>query len=248
MSDKIELPEWDLVSHTCKLVKDASNPSGQLSIMWDVYRNIWQRCNACNDIYSTRKVFGAGDRDADVMIVGEGPGENEEVQLKPFVGMAGKILNNAFRVRGLTREDLYITNSVICRCTEVKEGGKLGNRFPTDEERGACRPRLEVEIGLVCPKMIIAMGESAWKTLTGRNDSIGSVVNKEFTIEYSSWNNIRQTATLIPTYHTAALLHSDGKNQEAVQQMKYAIGDTFLKVNEFIGKLTKSRIEEEATA
>jgi uracil-DNA glycosylase family 4 len=111
---------------------------------------------------------------------------------------------------------------------------------------GACRPRLEAEIGLVAPKMIIVMGDSAWKAVTGRAETIGSVVNKEFEIEYSRWDGERMTAILIPTYHTAALLHSDGKDKEAMRQMKYAIGDTFTKVKDFIDKLIAAKVNKEA--
>jgi uracil-DNA glycosylase len=117
MTDRIELPEWNLVNHANKVISNFNNNDVQMATLWSLYRTIWQKCSACNDIHTTRKVMGEGDPNADVMIIGEGPGENEELQLRPFIGAAGKILNNAMRATFVTRQDLYISNSVLCRCT-----------------------------------------------------------------------------------------------------------------------------------
>lgn len=245
MTNIIELPEWDLVAHANKITSNSAAPKLQLSVLWGIYTTIWTKCEACNDIYTDRKVFGAGDLNADVMIIGEGPGEDEELQLKPFVGAAGKILNIGLRNCGVTREDLYITNSVLCRCTKATESGKISNRPPVEEEMAACLPRLEAEIGLVSPKMIIIMGNSAWKTISKRSDPIGTITNKEFELVYSSWDGTRKSAVLIPTYHTAALLYSSG-NPKKLQEMKYAIGDTFQTIEKFVEEQSKAKIEAEA--
>src|SRR4029077_17370119 len=107
-------------------------------------------------------VFGVGNPRADIMFVGEGPGADEDQQGEPFVGRAGQLLNNMITAMGIRREDVYIANVVKCR--------PPGNRTPEREECDTCPPFLMRQIAVVKPKIVVALGAVAAKTLLGVND------------------------------------------------------------------------------
>ena len=123
-------------------------------------------CTRCPDLVECRSriVNGTGPADADVVFVGEGPGEQEDQQGEPFVGRSGSILDEKLRNRGLSRSDVRITNCVRCRPPE--------NRDPTGEELDNCRDYLETEIELVDPEIIITLGKVPSQHLLGRDVAV----------------------------------------------------------------------------
>ena len=107
----------------------------------------------------TQVVFGHGDPTAQLMLVGEGPGRDEDVQGRPFVGRSGQLLDWLLTVVGLDREHLYVTNSVLCR--------PPGNRTPTPAEVGACSAWLREQLRLVKPRVVVALGNTAAQAVLG---------------------------------------------------------------------------------
>jgi DNA polymerase len=150
-------------------------------------------CRQCR-LCEARKqaVLGVGDRQADWLFVGEGPGAEEDLRGEPFVGQAGKLLDNMLAAIGLKRgEDVYIANAVKCRPPE--------NRTPTPEETATCWPYLERQIELLQPKLIVALGRPAAQTLLRTEIKIGAARGKLFDF---------RGIPLIVTYHPAYLLRT----------------------------------------
>jgi uracil-DNA glycosylase family 4 len=141
----------------------------------------------------TQVVFGTGDPDADLMFVGEGPGEQEDVQGIPFVGRAGGLLTKLIEGIGLTRGEVYIANVVKCR--------PPGNRDPLPPEIESCRPWLAAQLGFVRPRVVVTLGNFATKLLLETKDGITKLRGKEFAFGES---------VLIPTLHPSAVLRSGG--------------------------------------
>ncbi|HWC31981.1 MAG TPA: uracil-DNA glycosylase [Actinomycetota bacterium] len=141
----------------------------------------------------TQVVFADGSPGADLMFVGEGPGYHEDVQGLPFVGAAGQLLNRLLGEIGLSREDVYITNVVLCR--------PPGNRDPLPDELESCRPYLLRQIELVDPKVIVTLGNFATRVILDRPVSISRVRGTK-----SSFHG----RLVIPTFHPAAVLRSGG--------------------------------------
>ena len=139
-----------------------------------------------------RTVFGVGDEQAEWLFVGEGPGADEDQQGEPFVGQAGKLLDNMLAALQLKRgENVYIANVVKCR--------PPGNRNPAPDEAGQCEPYLQRQIGLIRPRLIVALGRIAANNLLGRDASIASLRGKLH--DYMG-------IPLIVTYHPAYLLRT----------------------------------------
>jgi len=113
------------------------------------------RCRLCQG--RTHTVFGEGDPDADLVFIGEGPGQEEDRTGRPFVGRAGELLTRMIRAMGLRREEVYITNVVKCR--------PPGNRAPLSDEADACRDYLVRQLQLICPKVIVTLGNPATQSL-----------------------------------------------------------------------------------
>ena len=125
----------------------------------------WKDCTLCKNSQTDVKIFGAGKRNAQIALIGEGPGREEVLQKTPFVGPAGQLLDKILDAIGFRREDLYYTNSVICR-TDDK------NRTPNKSECLNCRERLFEEISAVSPKYIILVGSIALRTVLGEDYKI----------------------------------------------------------------------------
>jgi DNA polymerase len=141
----------------------------------------------------TQTVFGVGRRDADLMIIGEAPGAEEDKRGEPFVGRAGQLLNAMLRAIGLTRDAVYIANILKCR--------PPGNRDPKPEEAASCTPYLDEQIGLVAPKAILALGRISAQWLLQSEMTIGRLRGQ--VLQY------RDTGIpLVVTYHPAYLLRS----------------------------------------
>ena len=150
-------------------------------------------CTACS-LYRGRKksVPGVGDPDADWLFVGEGPGAEEDLKGEPFVGQAGKLLDNMLAALGLARgANVYIANVVKCR--------PPGNRTPEPAETAACRPYLDRQIALLRPRIIVALGKCAATTLLDVDATIGSLRGRVH--RYGG-------VPLIVTYHPAYLLRN----------------------------------------
>ena len=160
---------------------------------WDELAATVAACRQCR-LGETRKqaVLGVGDRNADWLFVGEGPGAEEDERGEPFVGQAGKLLDNMLAAIGLKRgEDVYIANAVKCRPPE--------NRTPAPEEAAACRPWLERQIELIQPKLIVALGRPAAQTLLQSEIKIAAARGK-----LHDYRGI----PVIVTYHPAYLLRT----------------------------------------
>jgi len=141
----------------------------------------------------TQTVFGVGRRDADLMIIGEAPGADEDRQGEPFVGRAGQLLNAMLKAIGLKREDVYIANILKCR--------PPNNRDPRPEEAASCSSYLDRQIGLLEPRVILALGRIAAQWLLQSESSIGRLRGQ--VLEYGAGR-----IPIVVTYHPAYLLRS----------------------------------------
>jgi len=149
----------------------------------------------------TQVVFGMGDPDADLMFVGEGPGAEEDKQGLPFVGRSGQLLDKIlFEELGLTRDRVYIGNTVKCR--------PPGNRDPEPDEITACNPWLEQQLDLIQPKVVVTLGNFATKLLLETKEGITKLRGKSYPF---------RGGVLIPTFHPAAVLRGGG---EPMAQMR----------------------------
>lgn len=152
----------------------------------------------------THVVFGAGRSDAEVLFVGEGPGENEDLQGEPFVGRGGQLLDDMLSLIGLSRqENFYICNIVKCR--------PPGNRDPLNTEQDACFPWLEEQLALVQPKIIVCLGRVAAQRL----------IKPDFRItqEHGKWFK-RGEADITAIYHPAALLRDPTKRPDTFVDLR----------------------------
>lgn len=159
------------------------------------------------DLDGTQLVFGVGNPDADLMLIGEAPGEQEDLQGEPFVGRAGQLLDKIMAAIDFEREDIYIANILKHR--------PPNNRDPLPEERQRSLPFLLKQIDLIHPKLILALGRVAAQTLLDNNDSLGSMRGK--------FHDFRGKCLLMATYHPAALLrHNQWKRPtwEDVQMLR----------------------------
>jgi len=148
-------------------------------------------------------VFGVGNPDADLMFVGEAPGADEDLQGIPFVGRAGQLLTKIIEAIGLTRDQVYIANVIKCRPPE--------NRNPDPDEVETCEPFLFQQIDSIQPKVIVALGTFAAKTLLKTQDSISRLRGRVY--DYRG-------AKLIPTFHPAFLLRSPERKRDVWEDMK----------------------------
>lgn len=168
--------------------KDSESRALQLRRLEDRASN----CKLCTLSEGRRKVvFGSGSVAADLMLIGEGPGAEEDRQGLPFVGPAGELLTRILKAISLSRRDVYIANIVKCR--------PPGNRDPQPNEVACCRPYLEEQIDLVQPKVIVLLGRVAAQTLLGNDLPLGRLRGQ--------WHSIRGI-TARATYHPAALLRN----------------------------------------
>ena len=166
-----------------------------------------KQCRKCR-LCETRKnvVFGVGNREADIMFIGEGPGADEDTQGEPFVGKAGKLMNMAFDMLGVKREEVYIANIVKCR--------PPNNRNPQDDEAENCLDYLRNQVILVKPKIIVLLGSVALKNVLGKEYGI--------TASRGKWLE-RKGILYMPTWHPAALLRDENKKIDFIKDLKQVI-------------------------
>ena len=165
-----------------------------------------ENCDKCNLSLTRNKfVFGSGDPNADLLLIGEGPGEKEDSEGEPFVGRAGKLLDKILQSIGYVRDkNVFITNIVKCRPPE--------NRNPLPSEIEKCNPYLVNQIDLIKPRLIVALGKVAGQTLLKQNMLI-----KEMRKKTHQYNSI----PLVITYHPAALLRNPSLKVDAWEDFQY---------------------------
>jgi DNA polymerase len=171
----------------------ATRPGGVAGMDWAALEAAvagCQACKLCDGRHNT--VFGVGPQKADWMVIGEAPGENEDLQGEPFVGQAGKLLDNMLRALGLNRrESVYIANVLKCR--------PPGNRNPEPEEVAQCEPFLRRQVDLLQPRIILAMGRFAVQSLLQTTEPMGKLRGR-----VHQYNGV----PVIVTYHPAYLLRN----------------------------------------
>ena len=171
---------------------------------WETLEGACLNCRICRLLETrTNVVIGVGNRNADIMFVGEGPGQQEDLQGEPFVGPAGKLLDKMLASIGLDREKVYIANIVKCR--------PPGNRDPHDDEQEACMNYLRYQLMLVKPKIIVCLGRIA----------ATAIIDKDFKItrQHGQWTE-RKGYWFIATYHPSALLRDESKKRPAWEDLK----------------------------
>ncbi len=174
----------------------------------DLERRI-RACTLCG-LHRSRKnaVPGDGPLDAKILFCGEAPGYNESLQGKPFVGSAGKFLNELLKIAELRREDVYITNVVKCRPPE--------NRAPSDDEIETCTTHyLQKQIAMIKPKLVVALGRTAAKALLGKQVVMGM---EHGTLRDCTYAGVK--FKLFVTYHPAAALYGAGAKQKLQEDFK----------------------------
>jgi uracil-DNA glycosylase len=170
----------------------------------DGLKAVTMACIRC-DLAQTRKtvVFGEGDPNADIVFVGEAPGEEEDNQGRPFVGRAGKLLDQLIDRIGIRRNDVFICNVLKCR--------PPGNRDPEPVEVACCKDYLLAQIDIIRPRVICTLGRHAYNTLLEVDAPITRIRGKMTTF---------RGVPLLPTYHPSYLLRSQGKIKEAWEDME----------------------------
>jgi DNA polymerase len=171
---------------------------------WDKLKAEVMVCTKCSlSDTRTNVVFGEGNLNADLMIIGEGPGYNEDQEGRPFVGRSGKKLDKWIESIGLSRQDVFITNIVKCRPPD--------NRIPVLEEVSVCKTYLMQQIILVKPKIICTLGRLATYLLLETEEPMRNLINKE-----SHFNDI----IVIPIYHPAYILRNPYKQGDVDKGLK----------------------------
>jgi uracil-DNA glycosylase len=183
-------------------------------------------CTRCRLHKQGRKqiVFGVGNPKTELMFIGEAPGADEDEQGEPFVGRAGQLLNNMIKAMGLEREQVYIANIIKCR--------PPNNRTPERDECETCSPFLMHQIAAIKPKVIVALGAVAAKTLLAVNDSMANLRGHwyEFRPAGARSNDPNWTsAKLAVTYHPAFLLRDPRQKKEAWKDLQMVMKELGLK-------------------
>lgn len=174
---------------------------------WEELEKSIENCKKCK-LCKTRKniVFGTGNREADIMFIGEGPGADEDEQGEPFVGKAGKLMDMAFTALGIKREEVYIANIVKCR--------PPFNRNPEQDEEQTCLNYLRNQVILVKPKIIVLLGNVALKNILGEEYSITPL--------RGNWIE-KRGIYYMPTWHPAALLRDETKKIDFINDLKLVL-------------------------
>ena len=193
--------ELDVVPDRLAQVAPGDDATAQLTAIRDDIGDC-ERCKLCT-LGRTQVVFGVGNPHADLMFVGEAPGRDEDIQGIPFVGRAGQKLTQIIEAIGLQRDEVYIANVIKCRPPE--------NRNPEPDEVEQCEPFLFRQIDTIKPKVIVALGTFAAKSLLRSHESISRLRGRVF--DYRG-------AKLVPTFHPAFLLRNPSCRREVWEDMK----------------------------
>jgi len=181
-------------------------PGADSGLGWEELRATVSACTRC-DLHKSRTqtVFGVGDRNADWMIIGEAPGAEEDRRGEPFVGRAGKLLDEMLRAVGYQRDKVFIANILKCR--------PPNNRDPRPEESQQCRGYLERQIELVQPRIILAVGRIAAQLLLNSDAPVGRLRGTTHALNGTP---------LVVTYHPAYLLRSPSQKRKAWDDLRLA--------------------------
>lgn len=216
------MPKKNVVEKKTEKPQNISKPSSSpkplnVKSLEDIRAHIGD-CTRCK-LSSTRNniVFGVGNKNADLVFVGEAPGRDEDEQGVPFVGRAGQLLTKIIESIGLTREEIYICNVIKCRPPE--------NRPPEPDEIAECDPFLKAQIAQIKPKIICTLGKFAAQTLLQTETPISQLRGVFATYE---------GVPLMPTYHPAYLLRNPSAKKEVWEDMK--------KVHDQLQKLTGKKL------
>lgn len=213
MPDASQLALLDVGGGALAPIRRAEDPAALLQL---IRENIGD-CTRCR-LHQGRKniVFGVGNPRADLMFIGEGPGADEDEQGEPFVGRAGQLLNKMIEAMDLKRGDVYIANVVKCR--------PPGNRTPERDECDTCSPFLNRQIEAIAPRVIVALGAVAARTLLEVNQSMAALRGR--------WHDYRGVPLAV-TYHPAFLLRDPRQKKEAWKDLQM--------VMQYLGLRAKSR-------
>ena len=151
----------------------------------------------------TQTVFGVGNPDAELMFIGEAPGADEDARGEPFVGRAGQLLTRIIETMGFRRDEVYIAN--VLKCRPDMPQGSSGNRPPTPAEMQTCLPYLTEQIGIIQPKVLVALGGTAVEGLLGTRGAMRELRGK--------WHSHQDTPLMI-TYHPSYLLRSQAPSEK----------------------------------
>ena len=178
-------------------------------------------CTRCGHLAQSRTqaVFGVGNIDAELMFVGEAPGEDEDLQGEPFVGRAGQLLTKIIEAMGFTRQEVYIGN--VLKCRPDMPAHSSGNRKPRADEMAVCLPYLKEQIAIIQPRILVALGATAMEGLTGTTEPMARLRGRWHTFE---------GIPLMATYHPAYLL----RNQSIREKRK--VWEDMLMVLEKLGR------------
>ncbi|MEI6714974.1 MAG: uracil-DNA glycosylase [Verrucomicrobiota bacterium] len=162
-------------------------------------------CLLCPNLVQSRSsvVFGEGNPDAELMLVGEAPGADEDLRGEPFVGAAGELLGKILTAMGMSRDEVYIAN--VLKCRPDVPLGSAGNRKPTTEEMGRCLPFLHQQIAIVQPRVMVALGATAMQGLFGKTEPMARL--------RSNWYAI-QDIPVMATYHPSYLLRNQALSEK----------------------------------
>lgn len=205
----LDIQIWESRGKKTIELMDVSSEKPVSELTWQELESQVAQCQRC-ELYKTRThaVFGVGNRNTRLMIIGEAPGANEDKQGEPFVGRAGKLLNSMLKAIGFNREEVYIANVVKSR--------PPSNRDPLPEEVAACIPYLERQIELIKPEMILVVGRIAAQHLLKTNMAMAQMRGKEF-----FYGN--QRIPLLVTYHPAYLLRSPREKRKVWQDLQQVL-------------------------
>jgi DNA polymerase len=193
-------------------VRDVPSAAVQ-SLGWDALRAAVAGCRACA-LSETRRqtVFGTGPQDARWLLIGEAPGAEEDASGEPFVGQAGRLLDNMLAAIGLSRaRDVFIANVLKCRPPR--------NRDPLPEEVACCEPFLARQVELLAPRVIVVMGRFAAQSVLGTDASIASLRGR-----LHAYRSAQRSIPVVVTYHPAYLLRSLGDKAKAWADLCLALG------------------------
>lgn len=201
----LEIQNWQ-ARNPCQsfIAESASHPS---SVNWETLQKTVAQCTLC-ELHQTRTqtVFGVGNREAKLMIIGEAPGFNEDLQGEPFVGRAGQLLTAMIKAIGFNRSDVYIANILKCR--------PPNNRDPLVSEVQQCTAYLNEQITLVQPELLLAVGRISAHALLKTKASLETLRNKIHLY------GVRETP-LIVTYHPAYLLRNPADKKKAFVDLQF---------------------------
>ncbi len=185
---------------------------------WESLQKQVTACTSC-ELHKTRTqtVFGVGNHNADLMLIGEAPGAEEDIKGEPFVGRAGQLLNAMLYAINLTRDDIYIANVIKCRPPD--------NRNPNNNEMASCNNFLQQQINLIKPKLIVATGAVSAQHLLNTTTPIGKLRSQLF-----KYNEI----PLIATYHPAYLLRKPSEKCKSWQDLQFIINNLTTTKNSII--------------